>query len=628
MVVCEDVLATSVGVVSHSTLAVSWGKESLLRLSEKLESCMETLHCSLNHGADDCLCCSSSGRASARVNEGAVARSQWQMADLACKLRDVNDSLMLHIYSDNGDDASCNYVQETLVPTLISLRTHILDALGATHRRPQHWRGSRSVWIMKPVGLACGESIAVVQGLHEVLLGLRRLEYKCVVQKYIERPLLLRRGQKFDIRQWVLVSRENPLEIYGFSEGYARLSTRPFSLDTLGDSTVHLCNFAVQRYLATGAGSGGGISEGGREEECEAMMRQEELAGHLQRLYGHLYPPVSAEDRARGVQDCVFRRFLLPQMRTAAVNSLLCSRDRISRVGKGFEWLGLDFIVGLNTPEDVGPGGDIGTGATNANSYRADEPPLEVLLLEVNVSPDISTSSPVTERLVAPAVKHLFDIILEEKVSDEEITRGVVGDQAGVSVVAEPRWELWYPHSDPSLFCSDAELASPIEGLGRRSASNDEEFGSSKAAVAALNTSCRLVDQQNSKIIPGVTGNGNGISNSGGYQAYLNRVGASAAPDMSMCGEIMPSAAAAATPLALPVNTLVEKLLLLSGKDTGGDTLPLVSGSEMPSSPRIIIPLVTDNEPTIPVLTQPCTPVPPTPPIPPTPEIESDEDEI
>lgn len=65
---------------------------------------------------------------------------------------------------------------------------------------------------------------------------------QCVVQKYIERPLLYK-GRKFDIRLWTVATSKN--ELYFYKQGYLRTSSSSYSL---GDSNlmVHLTNQCLQ----------------------------------------------------------------------------------------------------------------------------------------------------------------------------------------------------------------------------------------------------------------------------------------------------------------------------------------------------------------------------------------------
>ena len=105
----------------------------------------------------------------------------------------------------------------------------------------------------------------------------------------------------------------------------------------------------LQRFHLAGAG-GGHELDLGDEEHSSTMMSHREFDNFLQEQQG-----------------ASFQEALGQQIRQISVKAVSAVADRLERVGRGFEWLGLDFMV------------------TEA---------LEVLLLEVNVSPDLSRSGP------------------------------------------------------------------------------------------------------------------------------------------------------------------------------------------------------------------------------------------
>jgi hypothetical protein len=80
----------------------------------------------------------------------------------------------------------------------------------------------------------------------------------------------------------------------------------------------------------------------------------------------------------------IFNCILLPKIKQLCISTILAVRDRLERVAQGFEWLGFDIMVTES---------------------------LEVLLIEVNVSPDISRSTVVTSPLVRSACASLFDVL-------------------------------------------------------------------------------------------------------------------------------------------------------------------------------------------------------------------------
>ncbi|CAB1117252.1 unnamed protein product [Ectocarpus sp. CCAP 1310/34] len=286
----------------------------------------------------------------------------------------------------------------------IAMACELLRALDEDGADPQAalCLGPANAWVVKPAGLSCGKGVEVASSLRALVSACRQLEWKAVVQKYVERPLLVQ-GYKFDIRQWVLVTSCNPLVVWGFEESYTRFSSRPFTMDapSLSDRLVHLCNHSVQKQqnrrgdescassasaTATGvnddrssskeAGSGGGretLPSGSQQN----MWTAGQLRHHLrQRFQGH----------------DVFQEVVVPQIRSVVVQTLLGVREELEMKGRAVEWLGFDLLVA----ED-----------------------LRVMLIEVNVSPDVSHSTSVTARLVPDATEDALSLLLDNGEADK-----------------------------------------------------------------------------------------------------------------------------------------------------------------------------------------------------------------
>ena len=55
------------------------------------------------------------------------------------------------------------------------------------------------------------------------------------------------KARKFDLRQWVLVTNWNPLEIWLYSEPYIRFPASDFDPDNIGNNFGHLSNHSVAK---------------------------------------------------------------------------------------------------------------------------------------------------------------------------------------------------------------------------------------------------------------------------------------------------------------------------------------------------------------------------------------------
>ena len=70
-----------------------------------------------------------------------------------------------------------------------------------------------NIWIIKPASMSRGRGIKTFNNLEEILDYVVGKNISWVAQKYIEKPLLIRK-RKFDIRQWVLLTDFSPLRIW------------------------------------------------------------------------------------------------------------------------------------------------------------------------------------------------------------------------------------------------------------------------------------------------------------------------------------------------------------------------------------------------------------------------------
>ena len=73
--------------------------------------------------------------------------------------------------------------------------------------------------------------------------------FHCVVQEYIARPFLIDK-MKFDLRLYVLVLGVEPLRIFLFKDGLARLATYAYQKPTdnnMSNMQMHLTNYAINK---------------------------------------------------------------------------------------------------------------------------------------------------------------------------------------------------------------------------------------------------------------------------------------------------------------------------------------------------------------------------------------------
>lgn len=115
---------------------------------------------------------------------------------------------------------------------------HLLQ--DAAHAEPD------AMWILKPKNSSRGRDISLVQDIAAVPTG-----DKWMVQRYLHEPHLMN-GHKYVMRLYVLITSVEPLRVYLFEEGFAKLASEPYDLDTPDNIFSHLTNPDVN---ATNVGS-------------------------------------------------------------------------------------------------------------------------------------------------------------------------------------------------------------------------------------------------------------------------------------------------------------------------------------------------------------------------------------
>lgn len=107
--------------------------------------------------------------------------------------------------------------------------------------------GLNNIWILKPAGLSRGRGIMCLNNLVEILDHVKLKESSWVCQKYIENPLLIK-NRKFDVRQWVMITDWNPLEIWFYKECYIRFCAEDYNTAKLSNNFSHLTNNSIGKH--------------------------------------------------------------------------------------------------------------------------------------------------------------------------------------------------------------------------------------------------------------------------------------------------------------------------------------------------------------------------------------------
>lgn len=107
--------------------------------------------------------------------------------------------------------------------------------------------GFHNTWLLKPAFFGQGFGIVMADRRQKILDYVRRRSKRYIIQKYVERPLLICKT-KFDLRQYFLISiDETHFRSWAHSLVAVKFASHEFTFNNL-NKAVHITNFFVQRH--------------------------------------------------------------------------------------------------------------------------------------------------------------------------------------------------------------------------------------------------------------------------------------------------------------------------------------------------------------------------------------------
>ncbi|KAL0273736.1 UNVERIFIED_CONTAM: hypothetical protein PYX00_006345 [Menopon gallinae] len=253
-----------------------------------------------------------------------------------------------------------------------SIQVYVANSLAMLNLIKSYWPqinidGYQNYWVLKPGGRCCGNGIVIKNNMDQILMMVNSTvtkETRYVVQKYIERPLLIY-NTKFDIRQWFLVTSVYPLTVWMYRESYLRFCSQPFSLRNTHES-IHLCNNAVQRRYKNSKRDRGLPDE--NMWDCYTFQTYLKSIG----------------------QPDAWDKYIYPGMKEGFIGALLASQDTMERRKNCFELYGADFMIS-DTVTD-GP-----------------------WLIEINSNPAMDSSTSVTARMCPQVLEDIVKVVIDRR---------------------------------------------------------------------------------------------------------------------------------------------------------------------------------------------------------------------
>ena len=230
----------------------------------------------------------------------------------------------------------------------------------------------RALWIIKPSNSSCGRGIRVTSSQS---LNPKKLHKGTIVQRYLANPYLIG-GRKFDMRIYVVVTSYDPLRAYLCEEGLVRFATGKYSksLKSLKNRFVHLTNYSVNKnsdefVKPTSNAEGNGVAD----IESASKWTLTQLKSYFR---DRDIDDVKVMD---DIKDCCVKTLIAAEPHIAS----MCHQLQLCR-SNCFEVFGFDVFL---------------------------DNKLKPWLIEVNVSPSLSSSSPLDKRIKNKLLCDVFHLV-------------------------------------------------------------------------------------------------------------------------------------------------------------------------------------------------------------------------
>ncbi|XP_022176617.1 tubulin glycylase 3A-like [Myzus persicae] len=314
--------------------------------------------------------------------------------------KEVLDKFLIHytkLISDSNSKFSQEYTNELEFDVYAKCK-YLLEEVKTYC--PQHYiDGITNTWIIKPRSNCSGHGIILSRNLQTIkkkIAGADVLRNNHIVQKYIERPLLVYTC-KIDLRQWFLVTNMSPVVVWMYKEGYVRFCTNSFSMENMHES-IHLSNVRLQNKYRK-------FRNSQIPEEC--MWDYRELQNHLRNIG----------------QEYVWDELIFPGMCESIYAVLQAATDTSFYRDKTFQLFGADFLI-----------------TDNFIPY----------LIEINSIPGLNPSTSVIANLVPMLLGDIIKVTVDYKTN--------LNADTGLFVRVVP--EKWKPSSGTAVNCSRNPLNS------------------------------------------------------------------------------------------------------------------------------------------------------------------------